>query len=153
MHSLTSLFSGLLVATTAVMASPTAKLAEQPVVTYVGLQNEFVSSGAWTNKGILFTCGTVPVLSDGSVVAGGVPAQTAQIIKNINDTLQAAGTSWDYVLKTNVYLTNMDDYTAMNEVYMAMLPHPKPGRTTVQVSRLPGNFSVEIEAIAAIPDR
>lgn len=56
-------------------------------------------------------------------------------------------------MKTTVYLASMDDYAAMNEVYGAMLPSPKPGRTAVQVGQLPGKFLVEIEAIAAIPDK
>jgi len=76
----------------------------------------------------------------------------AQVITNIAAILEEAGTSWDYVLKTTVFLATMDDYAAMNEVYAAMLPDPKPARTAVEVGRLPGNFSVEIEAIAAIPD-
>lgn len=52
----------------------------------------------------------------------------------------------DYILKTTVYLADMNDYAAMNEVYASMLPDPKPGRTAVQVGKLPGNFLVEIEA-------
>jgi len=75
----------------------------------------------------------------------------AQVITNIAAILEEAGTSWDYVLKTTVFLATMDDYSSMNEVYGAMLPDPKPARTAVEVGRLPGNFSVEIEAIAAIP--
>ena len=55
------------------------------------------------------------------------------------------------MLKTTVYLASMDDYAEMNEVYAEMLPDPKPGRTAVEVGQLPGNFSVEIEAIAAVP--
>jgi enamine deaminase RidA (YjgF/YER057c/UK114 family) len=66
--------------------------------------------------------------------------------------LEEAGTSWDYVMKTTVFLANMSDYTAMNEVYGSMLPSPKPARTAVEVGKLPGNFLIEIEAIAAIPD-
>lgn len=66
--------------------------------------------------------------------------------------LEEAGTSWDYVMKTTVFLADMDDYSAMNEVYGTMLPDPKPARTAVEVGRLPGDFLVEIEAIAGIPD-
>lgn len=76
----------------------------------------------------------------------------AQVIKNIGAILEEAGTSWDYVMKTTVFLANMSDYTAMNEVYGAILPSPKPARTAVEVGKLPGNFLIEIEAIAAIPD-
>jgi hypothetical protein len=68
----------------------------------------------------------------------------AQVIKNIGAVLEEAGTSWEYVMKTTVFLANMSDYT--------MLPSPKPARTAVEVGKLPGNFLIEIEAIAAIPD-
>jgi enamine deaminase RidA (YjgF/YER057c/UK114 family) len=76
----------------------------------------------------------------------------AQVIKNIGVILEEAGTSWDYVMKTTVFLANMSDYAAMNAVYGAMLPSPKPARTAVEVGKLPGAFLIEIEAIAAIPD-
>lgn len=106
---------------------------------------------------------------NGSIVAGGIEAQTvsissklyhrgtthvsqAQVIKNIGVILEEAGTSWDYVMKTTVFLANMSDYTAMNSVYSSMLPSPKPARTAVEVGKLPGAFLIEIEAIAAIPD-
>jgi reactive intermediate/imine deaminase len=115
----------------------------------------------------VYTSGTVPTFN-GSIVAGGIEAQTvrltrrmidpctdrtqAQVIKNIGAILEEAGTSWDYVMKTTVFLANMSDYTAMNSVYSAMLPSPKPARTAVEVGKLPGAFLIEIEAIAAIPD-
>jgi reactive intermediate/imine deaminase len=78
--------------------------------------------------------------------------QQAQVIKNIAVILEEAGTSWDYVMKTTVFLANMSDYAAMNAVYSSMLPSPKPARTAVEVGKLPGAFLIEIEAIAAIPD-
>jgi enamine deaminase RidA (YjgF/YER057c/UK114 family) len=127
-----------------------------------------IASGAWTSKGIVYTSGTVPTFN-GSIIAGGIEAQTvchpllsynnylanniqAQVIKNIGVILEEAGTSWDYVMKTTVFLANMSDYTAMNSVYSSMLPSPKPARTAVEVGKLPGAFLIEIEAIAAIPD-
>ena len=79
-------------------------------------------------------------------------AVQAQVIANIGVILEEAGTSWDYVMKTTVFLASMDDYAAMNGVYGKLLPSPKPARTAVEVGKLPGNFLVEIEAIAAIPD-
>ncbi|KAI4906071.1 hypothetical protein J4E90_010919 [Alternaria incomplexa] len=151
MVSLTSIVTTFLAVTGAVVAKPTPKLAEQPVVTYLGTQGPILSSGAWTSKGIVYTSGTVPSFN-GSIVAGGIEAQTAQVIKNIAVILEEAGTSWDYVMKTTVFLANMSDYSAMNEVYAAMLPTPKPARTAVEVGKLPGNFLIEVEAIAAIPD-
>jgi reactive intermediate/imine deaminase len=76
----------------------------------------------------------------------------AQVINNIGAILEEAGTSWSYVLKTTIFLASMDDYAAVNEVYGDMLPDPKPARTAVEVGKLPGDFLIEIEAIAAIPD-
>ncbi|KAF2745238.1 hypothetical protein M011DRAFT_447521 [Sporormia fimetaria CBS 119925] len=145
MVSFASIISSCLFIAGLAAATPTSKLAEQPVVTYLGSQGRILSGGAFTNKGIVFTSGTVPSLN-GSIVPGGIEPQTARVIKNIGAILEEAGTSWDYVLKTTVYLANMDDYAAMNEVYAAMLPSPKPGRTAVQVGKLPGDFLVEIEA-------
>lgn len=74
------------------------------------------------------------------------------MIRDLAVLLEEVGTSWDYVLKTTVFLANMSDYAAMNEVYGAMLPTPKPARSAFQVGKLPGNFLIEIEAVAAIPD-
>ncbi|KAF2847460.1 hypothetical protein T440DRAFT_520829 [Plenodomus tracheiphilus IPT5] len=109
-----SLFAGVLLIAGIVRAKPTPKLAEQPVVTYLGTQGPILSSGAWTSKGIVYTSGTVPSFN-GSIVTGGIGPQTAQVIKNIAAVLEEAGTSWDYVMKTTVFLANMSDYTAMNE--------------------------------------
>lgn len=151
MRSFTALLSGLLLVASAALAAPTTKSAEQPVVTYLGSQGRILSGGASTTKGLVFTSGTIPSFN-GTVVEGGIGPQTAQVIKNIEVILKEAGSSLDYILKTTVYLADMNDYAAMNEVYASMLPDPKPGRTAVQVGKLPGNFLVEIEAIAAIPD-
>ncbi|KAF2729708.1 hypothetical protein EJ04DRAFT_501845 [Polyplosphaeria fusca] len=151
MVQFTSIFATLLAVASVAVAVPTTKLAEQPVVTYLGTQGPVLSGGAWTSKGIVFTSGTVPSLN-GTIVSGGIEAQTAQVIKNIAVTLEEAGTSWDYVMKTTVFLADMGDYAAMNEVYGSMLPSPKPARSAIQVGKLPGDFLIEIEAIAAIPD-
>lgn len=72
------------------------------------------------------------------------------MINNIAAILEEAGTSWENVLKTTVYLASMDDYAAMNAIYGSMLPNPKPARSTIEVG-LPLNFSIEIEAVAALP--
>ncbi|KAJ8113097.1 hypothetical protein OPT61_g4704 [Boeremia exigua] len=151
MVSIKSVLSIVLAVTGIASAKPVLKSAEQPVVTYLGTQGPILSSGAWTSKGIVYTSGTVPSFN-GSIITGGIEEQTAQVIKNIGAVLEEAGTSWDYVMKTTVFLANMSDYTAMNAVYGAMLPSPKPARTAVEVGKLPGNFLIEIEAIAAIPD-
>jgi len=151
MVSFSSIITSFFVVAGVAVAKPVAKTAEVPVVTYLGTQGPILSSGAWTTKGVVYTSGTVPTFN-GSIVAGGIEAQTAQVIKNIGVILEEAGTSWDYVMKTTVFLANMSDYAAMNSVYGAMLPSPKPARTAVEVGKLPGAFLIEIEAIAAIPD-
>ncbi|ORY16018.1 Endoribonuclease L-PSP/chorismate mutase-like protein [Clohesyomyces aquaticus] len=151
MVRLSAVFSVALSLAATTHALPYQKNSTQPVVTYLGTQGPILSSGAFTTKGIVYTSGTVPS-KNGTIVEGGIGPQTAQVITNIAAVLKEAGTSWDYVLKTTVFLASMDDYAAMNEVYGAMLPFPKPARTAVEVGKLPGNFLIEIEAIAAIPD-
>ncbi|KIX05176.1 uncharacterized protein Z518_06048 [Rhinocladiella mackenziei CBS 650.93] len=145
-HAITALLS---IITCAVAVPVERRLAPNETVTYLGSQSRILSGGA-TAKGLVYTAGTVPSLN-GTIVSGGIQNQTAQVIRNIGAILEEAGTSWDYVLKTTVYLATMDDYSAMNEVYAEMLPDPKPARTAVEVGQLPGNFSIEMEAIAAIP--
>ncbi|KAK5044801.1 hypothetical protein LTR84_010457 [Exophiala bonariae] len=116
-------------------------------VTYLGSQSRILSGGA-AAKGLVYTAGTVP---NATVIGQGIANETRSVIGRLAVILEEAGTSWDYVLKTTVYLANMSDYSAMNEVYAELLPNPKPARTAVEVGKLPGNFSIEIEAIAAIP--
>ncbi|KAF1810709.1 endoribonuclease L-PSP [Eremomyces bilateralis CBS 781.70] len=118
-------------------------------VTYLGSQSKLLSGGA-TAQGLVYTSGTTPSFN-GSIVEGGIKNQTAQIIKNIEVVLEEAGTSLANILKCTVFLADIEDYAAMNEVYQKMLPYPKPARTALQVAKLPGDFLVEIEAIAAIP--
>ena len=72
-------------------------------------------------------------------------------INNIAAILEEAGTSWENALKTTVFLANMDDYEGMNEMYGELLPQLKPARTTVQASKLPGKYLIEMDLVAAIP--
>lgn len=83
-------------------------------------------------------------------VEGGVREQTKQVMENIKAILEAAGSSLDNVVKSTVFLTNLDDFAAMNEVYGSYFDTEPPARSTVQVSRLPLNFDVEIEVIALV---
>ncbi|KZT30545.1 Endoribonuclease L-PSP [Neolentinus lepideus HHB14362 ss-1] len=99
--------------------------------------------------GLIFLSGQTPVGKDGKVVEGGIQEHTAQCINNLGNVLKAAGSSWDKVVKVNVYLKNMDDFGAMNQVYEKLLPNPKPARTCIQAAKLPNDVDVEIEAIAA----
>lgn len=84
----------------------------------------------------------------GALVAGNVAEQTAQVMRNLQAVLEAAGSSLDRVLKTTVYLADMDDFAAMNEAYARFFPQNPPARTTIQAARLPLDARVEIELVA-----
>lgn len=100
----------------------------------------------------LFLSGQIPLDPvTGEVVSGGVRAQTRRVLDNIAGVLSAAGVSMDAVVKTTVYLIDLADFTAMNEVYATAFEAPAPARSTVQVSRLPRDVRVEIEAVALLP--
>lgn len=83
-----------------------------------------------------------------SIVSGGVAAETARVITNLEAVLAAGGATLADVVKTTVYLADMADFAAMNEVYAARFPEPKPARTTIAARELPKSCRVEIEAWA-----
>ena len=96
---------------------------------------------------LLFTSGQIPVdPATGAVPEGGIQAQAQQSLSNIN----AAGTNMGAVIKTTVFLSDMNDFAAMNEVYAQFFQEPYPARSAVQVARLPKDVLVEIEAIAQL---
>jgi len=109
-----------------------------------------VLSHASKVPGLIFLSGQTPVDKDGRLVPGGIQEHTAQCIENLGKVLRAAGSTWEKVVKVNVYLKNMDDFGAMNEIYEKLLPTPKPARTCIQAAKLPNDVDVEIEAIAAV---
>ncbi|MGV3710684.1 MAG: RidA family protein [Gemmatimonas sp.] len=105
-------------------------------------------------NGFLFTAGQIaldPVTME--VVAGEVAEQTEQVLKNLAAVLKEAGAGWGDVVKTNVFLRDMADFAAMNEVYARVLGDARPARSTVAVAGLPRNVRVEIELVAALPTR
>lgn len=103
-------------------------------------------------NGFVYTAGQGGIdPSKRQLVEGGVQAQTRQTLQNLAAILEAAGCSLADVIKTTVYLANMDDFAAMNEVYATFFPENPPARTTIQAARLPLNFAVEIEAVALLP--
>lgn len=102
-------------------------------------------------NGLLFTAGQIAIdPSVGKVVEGDIRAQTRQVLTNIRALLEAAGTNLERVVKTTVFLKNMDDFSAMNEVYGEFFPSNPPARSTVQVAKLPLDVLVEIETIALL---
>jgi 2-iminobutanoate/2-iminopropanoate deaminase len=95
----------------------------------------------------LFVSGSIG-MKDGELVPGGIKEQTTQVLENIGFVLKEAGYSFSDVVKVNVFLTDMIDFTGMNDVYAKYFTKPEPARSTVQVSRLPKDAIVEIELTA-----
>ncbi len=87
----------------------------------------------------------------GDLVTGGIEAQTRQVLTNIKNVLEAAGSGMDHVLKTTVFLIDMNDFPKMNAIYAEFFPRNPPARSTVAVAALPKAALVEIEAIALLP--
>lgn len=100
---------------------------------------------------LLFTSGQVPIDPEtGAIVEGGIQEQARQSLNNIKAILNAAGTNMGAVVKTTVFLQDMNDFASMNEVYAQFFQEPYPARSAVQVGRLPKDALVEIEAIAQL---
>ena len=100
-------------------------------------------------NGFLFLSGQVPLdPATQHLVQGDIAAQTTRVLENLKGILEAAGSSLDRVVKTTVYLKDMNDFSAMNEVYGRYFPNDPPARATVEVTRLPKDARVEIELIA-----
>jgi 2-iminobutanoate/2-iminopropanoate deaminase len=99
--------------------------------------------------GMVFTAGQIAIdPASGEVVPGGAAEQTARVMQNLTAILRAAGSGLDRVVKTTVFLTDMADFAAMNEVYGKAFGSHRPARSTVAVASLPKGVKVEIEAIA-----
>lgn len=86
----------------------------------------------------------------GEFVDGGIAEQTERVLKNVAAVLEASGSSLELVVKTTVFLADMAEFSAMNEVYAKFFPEPHPARSTVQAARLPKDARVEIEAVALV---
>lgn len=101
--------------------------------------------------GFVFCSGQIPIdPQTGEFVSEDVAEQTHQVLKNLIAVLTAAGTSLEKVVKTSVFLADMNDFAAMNEVYGQYFSENKPARATVQAARLPRDAKVEIECIASV---
>jgi 2-iminobutanoate/2-iminopropanoate deaminase len=100
-------------------------------------------------NGFVFASGQIPIdPKTGNFVEGGIKEQTRQAIENASNILKAAGTDLSHVVKTTVYLDNMDDFAAMNEVYAQYFTQPFPARSAVAVEKLPKGALVEVEVLA-----
>jgi 2-iminobutanoate/2-iminopropanoate deaminase len=112
----------------------------------IGPYSQAIRAGA-----LLFVSGQVPIdPATGALVQGDIAAQTHRVLRNIGEILSAAGASFNHVVRTTVFLADMNDFAAMNEVYAGYFGTPAPARATVQVSRLPKDARVEIDAIASL---
>ena len=108
-------------------------------------------SQAITAGGMVFCSGQIPIdPATGDFVSDVVAEQTEQVLKNLSEVLKAAGTSLDNVVKTTVFLADMNDFGEMNEVYASYFAENKPARATVQAGRLPRDAKVEIDCIAVV---
>lgn len=102
-------------------------------------------------NGFVFASGQLPIDPEtGKFPEGGIKEQTTQSIKNAQKILEAAGTDLKHVVKTTVYLANMSDFAAMNEVYSQFFTEPFPARSAVAVKDLPKGAMVEVEVLAAL---
>ncbi|SDS79805.1 2-iminobutanoate/2-iminopropanoate deaminase [Paenibacillaceae bacterium GAS479] len=98
---------------------------------------------------LLFTSGQIPLLQDGTLVEGGIQEQAAQVFRNLEAVLAAGGSSLSQVVKATVFLKDMNQFVAVNEVYASFFGDHKPARSAVEVARLPKDVLVEIEVIAS----
>ncbi|QFP76456.1 RidA family protein [Deinococcus sp. AJ005] len=99
---------------------------------------------------LVVTSGQIPLTPAGQLVAQDITAQTEQVMQNLRAVLRAAGTDMDRVVKTTVFLADMNEFADMNAVYERHFLAPSPARSTVQVARLPRDVRVEIEAMAEL---
>ena len=105
--------------------------------------NQAVKTG-----GLVFVAGQLGLTPDGTMVGDGIEAQTEQVMANLRAILEAAGSGLDRLVKTTVFLTDLDDFKGLNEVYARPVGDRPPARSTIEVGALPSGARVEIEAIA-----
>ncbi|MBM7854764.1 2-iminobutanoate/2-iminopropanoate deaminase [Desulfohalotomaculum tongense] len=99
---------------------------------------------------LVMTSGQIPLTPQGELVSDDVKEQTRQSLENVKAILEEAGTSMDNVVKTTVFISDMNDFPKVNEVYSSFFKEPYPARSCVQVARLPKDVKVEIEVIALV---
>ncbi|WP_075979824.1 RidA family protein [Bacillus massilinigeriensis] len=107
------------------------------------------SQGIIVNN-LFYSSGQIPLTAEGTMVEGDIATQTHQVFKNLRAVLAEAGASFDTVIKTTVFIKDMNDFAAMNEVYGEYFSAHKPSRSCVEVARLPKDALVEIEVVALV---
>ena len=106
-------------------------------------------SQAIESQGFIFCSGQIPLTADGGQITGSISEQAEQVMKNIDAVLKAAGLGFNNVVKTIIFLTNMADFAAVNEVYSKYFTSQPPARSTIAVAALPKGCNVEVEVLAA----
>jgi 2-iminobutanoate/2-iminopropanoate deaminase len=107
------------------------------------------SQGIIVNN-IFYSSGQIPLTTEGQMVTGDVKDQTHQVFKNLQALLESAGASFETVIKATVFIKNMDDFAAINEVYGQYFNSHKPARSCVEVAKLPKDALIEIEVVALV---
>jgi len=120
------------------------------VCTQKAPQPKLPYSQAVINGNLVYTSGTLPFKPDGTFLEGTFAEQLHQVFANLQAVLEAAGTNLNKVIKTTVFLKNMDDFAQLNEIYGSYFSDHLPARSTIEVARLPKDALVEIELIASI---
>ncbi len=106
-------------------------------------------SQAMESNGLIFTSGQIAIdPATNQLIEGGVEAQAERVFENLKAVLQAAGSDLEHVVKTTIYLKNMDDFVRVNEIYARYFGKALPARSTVEVSRLPKDVLIEVDCIA-----
>jgi 2-iminobutanoate/2-iminopropanoate deaminase len=109
----------------------------------IGPYSQAVETGEW-----IFTSGQIPLTPDGELVGGGIEEQTRQVLENVKSVLEAAGSGLEQVVKTTIFLKDMNQFQTVNEIYGGYFKEHQPARSCVEVSRLPKDVLIEIEVIA-----
>ena len=124
---------------------------KNPIITSKAPQAIGPYSQAVAVGDFLYASGQIPLSAEGAMVPGGVPEQTEQCLRNVREILSASGLTMKDVVKTTVFMTDLGQFAAMNEVYGKHFANPYPARSTVQVAALPKGAAVEIEVVAVRP--
>ena len=107
-------------------------------------------SQAVTHGGLVYTSGQIALTPEGEMLGDDLEKQTHQVLKNLTEVLKEAGSDLDQVIKTTIFLADMDSFLKVNEIYASYFGEHKPARATVAVKTLPKNALVEIDAIAVV---
>ena len=128
------------------MAAPLTPVSTKDAPGAIGPYSQGIIAG-----GFLFASGQIPLdPTTGTITEGGITAQTHQVLQNLGAVLKAAGISYDRVVKTTVYLSDMANFPAVNEIYATYFAAPAPARATIQAAALPRNVLGEIDLVAFV---